>query len=82
MFWVAAAHGTVYEVGMLQTLYSLSMPAMAMAVAHMIDLWIDSLPKQVWAYYITEPRLASGTSLHCYTPPPVQEPPPRLEYFQ
>ncbi|CAN0080078.1 unnamed protein product, partial [Pylaiella littoralis] len=37
----------MYGSGMLQTLYTITMPVMAMAVAHIIDLWIDSLPKQL-----------------------------------
>lgn len=56
VFFVAAAAGTLYDSGMLQAFYCIPTPLGAMAVQHMMDLWIDSLPSQVNAPHFTPSR--------------------------
>ncbi len=48
-FCVAAAAGNLRESGMLHVLYCTSMPLAAMVVAHVVDVWVDTLPAQVGA---------------------------------
>ncbi|CAM9577418.1 unnamed protein product [Ectocarpus fasciculatus] len=47
IFCVAAADGALYTNGLLQALYSITFPVLCLAVAHMIDLWINTLPTQL-----------------------------------
>ncbi|CAM9755310.1 unnamed protein product [Ectocarpus sp. 6 AP-2014] len=46
IFCVAAADGALYANG-LKALCSITLPLVCMAVAHMIDLWINTLPTQL-----------------------------------
>ncbi len=47
MFAVAAAAGTLYDSGMLQVFYCITMPLSAVVISDIIDVWIDTLPSQV-----------------------------------
>lgn len=47
VFLVAVPFGNLYDSGMLMALYCVTMPLVMMAVADMLDVWIDTLPSQV-----------------------------------
>lgn len=44
---MAAAFGSLYGSGMLFALYCLSMPLAVIAIADMVEVWVDTLPSQV-----------------------------------
>jgi len=47
VFGVAAATGTLFDSGMLQTFYCTTIPISAVAISDIVDVWIDNLPSQV-----------------------------------
>lgn len=63
VFLVAVPFGNLYDSGMLMALYCVTMPLVLMAVADMLDVWIDTLPSQV-TFHLETAYLVSLPVVH------------------